>query len=280
MFSPREVAKGGSRCRSLITASKTITAVGYPVENAVTTDDSFQQSFWWLCFAVLRYFLYLCNTIVAVDCGTLIDDDNQLFNHLTHCQYPVTPMQSKSQLRLVYKSKRSQLGAEERRLRSGKIAEKALDFLSHKIEIQHIHIFLPIKRLHEIDTMFLIKKLQRKGKDVYTSVPDFENQGMSVVKITDARSFVEDVHGIPIPFPAEETDKGVLQLVFLPLLAYDLGGHRLGYGKGFYDRFLASLSGDVLKIGLSFFPPEEGIPVERHDFPMDGCISPNRIIEF
>lgn len=189
-------------------------------------------------------------------------------------------MQSKPQLRLIYKSKRNQLGAEERWVRSAEIAEKALNFLSNKTEIQHIHIFLPIKRLHEVDTMPLIGKLQKDGRAVYTSVPDFENREMNVVKITEDQSFVEDAHGIPIPFPAEETDKRVLQLIFLPLLAYDLEGHRLGYGKGFYDRFLASLSADILKIGLSFFPPEEEIPVERHDFPMNGCISPDLTIEF
>ena len=189
-------------------------------------------------------------------------------------------MQSKSQIRLIYKSKRDQLDREKRQFRSEKIAEKAMDFLSDKPGVRHIHVFLPIKSMHEVDTLPLIGKLQKEGLEVYTSISDFKNRVMNVVKIGDNQDFTEGEHGIPIPTAAEEVERGILQLVFLPLLAYDLEGHRLGYGKGFYDRFLASLSPDVLKVGLSFFPPEEEIPIEEHDFPMDACVSPDQIIKF
>ena len=153
-------------------------------------------------------------------------------------------------------------------------------FLSDKTGIRHIHIFLPIKRMHEVDTLPLIGKLQKEGFEVYTSISDFENMAMNVVKIANSQYFVKGGHGIPIPHTAEEMDREIVQLAFLPLLAYDLEGHRLGYGKGFYDRFLASLHPDVLKVGLSFFPPEEKIPVEEHDFPMDACVSPDQVIKF
>ena len=189
-------------------------------------------------------------------------------------------MQLKSQIRLIYKSKRAQLGPEEREWRSEKIAEKTMGFLSGKPEVQHIHVFLPIKKMHEVDTLPLVEKLQRKGLEVYTSVSDFETKMMNVVRIIDHQGFVEGEHGIPIPTAAEGANREILQLVFIPLLAYDLEGHRLGYGKGFYDRFLASLRLDVLKVGLSFFPPEAEIPVEEHDFPMDACVSPDQIIKF
>lgn len=189
-------------------------------------------------------------------------------------------MQSKAQIRLIYKLKRDQLGAEERQMRSMEIAKKAVNFLSNKAEIQHIHIFLPIKKMLEVDTLPLITKLQKEGFEVYTSISNFKTRAMNVVRIADSQLFVEGERGIPVPRMAEEVDQEILQLVFLPLLAYDLVGHRLGYGKGFYDRFLASLHPDVLKVGLSFFPPEEKIPVEQHDFPMDACISPGQLIEF
>ena len=71
-----------------------------------------------------------------------------------------------------------------------------------------------------------------------------------------------------------------IQVVFVPLLAYDKSGHRLGFGKGFYDRFLASLEQPVLKLGLSFFAPEEVITVESHDIPLDFCITPEQILKF
>src|SRR5690606_15407815 len=89
-----------------------------------------------------------------------------------------------------------------------------------------------------------------------------------------------DKYGIPAPLEIVEGSNSLLQVVFVPLLAYDLKGHRLGYGKGFYDRFLSQLSYGVLKVGLSFFPAEKFIPTEEHDVRLDSCINPEEVIEF
>ena len=89
-----------------------------------------------------------------------------------------------------------------------------------------------------------------------------------------------DAWGIPVPVVREEVLDALLQVVFLPLLAYDLNGHRIGYGKGMYDRFAAQLSHGVLKVGLSFFPPETSIPSEKHDVRLDFCINPEGVISF
>ena len=68
-------------------------------------------------------------------------------------------------------------------------------------------------------------------------------------------------------------------LVIVPLLAFDKKGYRVGYGKGFYDRFLQNSK--TLKIGLSFFAPtEEIIDVHLNDVRLDKCITPAGIIEF
>ena len=69
-------------------------------------------------------------------------------------------------------------------------------------------------------------------------------------------------------------------MVFVPLLAYDKQGNRLGYGKGFYDRFLAQCKSEVIKIGLSFFAAEDEIPHSDTDIPLDYCISPEHTYKF
>ncbi|MDR9457609.1 MAG: 5-formyltetrahydrofolate cyclo-ligase, partial [Salegentibacter sp.] len=72
-----------------------------------------------------------------------------------------------------------------------------------------------------------------------------------------------------------------LDLVFIPLLAFDKTGNRVGYGKGYYDRFLDSCKPGVIKIGLSFFEAEEEIKeMFETDVALDYCVTPNRVYQF
>jgi 5-formyltetrahydrofolate cyclo-ligase len=70
-------------------------------------------------------------------------------------------------------------------------------------------------------------------------------------------------------------------VVFVPLLAFDKKGHRVGYGKGFYDRFLSDCKPETIKIGLSFFEAEESISaILPSDIRLDFCVTPTEIIVF
>ena len=71
-----------------------------------------------------------------------------------------------------------------------------------------------------------------------------------------------------------------IEVVFVPLLAYDKSGNRVGFGKGFYDSYLSKLKPEVIKIGLSFYPPEETIQPQTHDVPLDYCITPEKVFTF
>ena len=189
-------------------------------------------------------------------------------------------MESKNKIRLLYKSKRLGIDQEQRGLLSEKIKTNVLQYFLGKVGIQHIHIFLPIDKLNEVNTFPLIKALQDQGKTVYTSTSDFQNGVMHTVKLAADPLFGSDKFGIPVPLDPVEGSNSLLQAVLIPLLAYDLGGHRLGYGKGFYDKFLSRLAPGVLKVGLSFFPAEKSIPTEEHDVRLDSCINPEEVIEF
>jgi 5-formyltetrahydrofolate cyclo-ligase len=97
--------------------------------------------------------------------------------------------------------------------------------------------------------------------------------------IGDSLTF--NTHQIPEPSmklpPILPTD---LDVVFIPLLQADTQGNRLGYGKGFYDRYLALCRPNVIKIGLNFFEPIPSIPAEKTDIPLNYLITPNRVYEF
>ena len=78
-----------------------------------------------------------------------------------------------------------------------------------------------------------------------------------------------------LPYPGTED----IDVVLIPLIVFDENGHRIGYGKGYYDRFLESCRPDTLKVGLSILPPIKEIPeVEAHDIPMDYCIGIDQVL--
>lgn len=189
-------------------------------------------------------------------------------------------MATKAELRDTYKQKRRDLESGTRLHLSSKIVRNALHYLEDKLHIRHIHIFLPIKRLYEINTFPLINALVHQDKNIYTSISDHDRQEMTTVKLSVNQNFIEDKYGIPVPAEWQKGDEELIQLIFMPLLAYDLKGHRLGYGKGFYDKFVAKFPKEVIKAGLSFFPPEEEIPIEPHDIPLDICINPDGVRVF
>lgn len=189
-------------------------------------------------------------------------------------------MMTKTALREIYKQKRKQLEAGQRLHLSSKVVQNALNYLSTHPGIEHIHVFLPIKRLHEINTFPLINSLVQQDKHIYTSISDHDKREMKTVKLTVSNHFIEDRWGIPVPAEWQSGEESLIQLIFLPLLAYDLRGQRLGYGKGFYDRFLSRFPPGVIKAGLSFFAPETTIPAEPHDVPLDICISPEGVRAF
>lgn len=84
----------------------------------------------------------------------------------------------------------------------------------------------------------------------------------------------EPTHGIPTAY-------NDIDMVLVPLLAFDTQGHRIGYGKGFYDRFLKACRNDCKKIGLAFFEPVEIIEEAGiHDIKLDHVLTPHDTYSF
>jgi 5-formyltetrahydrofolate cyclo-ligase len=104
---------------------------------------------------------------------------------------------------------------------------------------------------------------------------------MSHILLTDSTTIKKNKWHIPEPVNGITITPEQIDVVFVPLLAFDEQGHRVGYGKGFYDKFLAMCKPETLKIGLSFFESEKKITdVYQGDIILDYCVTPNDIYTF
>jgi len=185
----------------------------------------------------------------------------------------------KKELRIKYKALRATLSSENIEDKSLAIANLAVKSdIWNKL---YYHIFLPIVEHKEVDTEFLLQVLAGKDKEIIVSKSNFETRKMTHYLMTDNTKFKKNEYNIPEPVDGIEVPSNKIDVIFVPLLAFDKKGHRVGYGKGFYDNFLSECRKDVLKIGLSFFEPEEEIiDVCESDVRLDFCITPEKVYSF
>jgi 5-formyltetrahydrofolate cyclo-ligase len=148
--------------------------------------------------------------------------------------------------------------------------------------LQVIHLFLPVLAKREPDTWPIIDRLRREYPHLKIAVPRVNPQTgeldhfyfESLAQLTISPWGIQEPHS-GVPAVPEEID-----LVVIPLLAFDEFGNRMGYGKGYYDRFLNQCRPDAKRVGLSLFPPFEKLPTEPHDMPLHLCITPTEVLSF
>lgn len=149
-------------------------------------------------------------------------------------------------------------------------------------DTRYLHTYLPIRDKNEVDTMLLIQWLKENMPEIRIVVPksDFDTNVMSHYALEEV-SLKVGRFGIPEPVSGAEIAIKSIDMAIVPLLAVDRRGHRVGYGRGFYDRFLIECRPDVQTIGVSFFEPVEEIAGTRpEDIPLKKCITPSGIIDF
>jgi 5-formyltetrahydrofolate cyclo-ligase len=177
------------------------------------------------------------------------------------------------------KEARKLLSYEEIEEKSAAIANQLL-----KLDLwdnTYFHIFLPIETQKEVNTEYILHILQGKDKEIVLSKSDFKTTSMTPFLLTDNTKIKKNDYSIPEPVNGLQVPTKMIEVVFVPLLAYDKQGNRVGYGKGFYDKFLSQCSDDVIKIGLSFFEPEELIEdVFEDDVTLDFCVTTDHIYAF
>jgi 5-formyltetrahydrofolate cyclo-ligase len=183
----------------------------------------------------------------------------------------------KKELRNLYKEKRKALSKIDLEGLSITIANKLLemDIWEHS----YFHLFLPIEKQREVNTEFILQILHARDKEVVVSKANFENNTLVNYLLTDNTKIKINNYGIPEPENGIEVPNNKLDLVFVPLLAFDKKGNRVGYGKGFYDTLLSN--SNAVKVGLSFFEAEEVIDgCYEGDVPLDYCVTPKKTYRF
>ena len=189
---------------------------------------------------------------------------------------------TKARLRKIYLEKQKSLSEAERNARSRKIADEFFE----KINLQNIrflHVFLPIEKNREIETAFIFKRLWENFPAVATIAPRVNFQSMTLENFGfDAKTkLVCNRWQIFEPAESERVAPEKIDIVLVPLLAFDERGFRVGYGMGFYDKFLSRCRTDCVKIGVSYFAPAAEITdAAAFDVRLDFCITPEKVWGF
>ena len=150
-------------------------------------------------------------------------------------------------------------------------------------EIQSLLSYWPIPTHHEVNTLPITDFLQFRMPGLTLAYPrtEYEKLSMEAVVVDEETEYAMTHRGISEPQQGDILLPEELDAVFVPLLAYDVRGYRVGYGKGFYDKYLKLCRPDVIKIGFSYFAPEPLISdVHEFDIPLNFAITPERIYEF
>ncbi len=147
----------------------------------------------------------------------------------------------------------------------------------------YLHTFLPIKKQKELNIWPIIQTLWNEYSHIKlaTSVSNFSDSAMETYALEASTIIKENAYGIPEPVNSHKIEERLLDIILVPLLVADTTGHRVGYGKGFYDRFLTLCRPEAISIGLSPFPLVDKIAdVSSYDQQLDFCVTPVAVHAF
>lgn len=185
----------------------------------------------------------------------------------------------KAELRKIYLAKNTSLSIIETAEHSKTIADH---FFRHidLANVKNLHTFLRIEKYNEVDTSAIYQKVWRDFPAIRTLAPrtNVATGEIESVAFGPATELHENKWGIPEPTGEATADASEFDMVIVPLLCFDARGFRVGYGKGFYDKFLKKCREDCIKVGISHFPPVGKIDdVGAHDVRLDLCVTPEEV---
>ncbi len=189
----------------------------------------------------------------------------------------------KEDIRKLYKEKRATLSVQ--------LKEKMEDLMLIQFQQLVIDIpslimtYSPIKIFNEFDPQTITDYCYFKnpGQQLfYPVITEHTNPPEIISVIVDDDTFFKtNKYGIEEPVDGIDMFPTEIDLVIVPLLCFDKKGNRVGYGLGYYDRFLKLCRKDCLKIGFSYFDPiEQIIDTSKFDIKLDYCITPEAIYQF
>jgi 5-formyltetrahydrofolate cyclo-ligase len=188
---------------------------------------------------------------------------------------------TKTEARKLYKEKRLALTEQAR----AKLDDLLLiTFQSAQLDfIDSLLSYWPIEENNEPNTHLFTEFLRFRNPELKICYPktDFESGVMHAVATDIDTPFQKSTWNILEPDSDDRTDPSEIDMVFVPLLAFDRRGYRVGYGKGFYDKWLAQCKPGCVKVGFSYFEPIETLE-GRHDFDvsLNLCVTPHNLYVF
>ena len=186
---------------------------------------------------------------------------------------------SKTELRKKYLEKRKSLSDIEIEGFSEKIFNRVKEYFDLE-KINNIHIFISSEKLKEVKTDEFIKFLWERGKMVF--IPKVSGKELLCCELVKETILKPNAWGIGEPKGKPISLNSVsIDMVIIPLVYCDKKGNRIGYGKGFYDRFLSKINRNALKVGVSIFTPnEEIIDISPEDIALDYLVTSSEVFSF
>jgi 5-formyltetrahydrofolate cyclo-ligase len=187
----------------------------------------------------------------------------------------------KSLARREYLQQRLQLPAEE--IHNFTIAMKQLFSGMQLPPVGALLSYYPLTSRQEFNVAVCdsIVLERNPGAKIAWPKTDTETLSMEAHVLEEHGLFAKNKYNILEPIGNYVLLPDQVDLVFVPLLAFDRLGYRVGYGKGYYDRYLRRCRKDVMTIGFSFFEPIDTIrDIDQFDVPLKYCITPSRLYEF
>jgi len=187
---------------------------------------------------------------------------------------------TKSEARKEFLEKRKALNDAQRDILNLQIYNRF--FASGYLDtVKTVHIFLSIERTREPDTWQILDRIRREFPHVRLVVPKINGDNLEHYYFEGLHQLQQNDFGILEPTQGIPANLNKIDFVFVPLAAFDSKGNRVGYGKGYYDRFLKECRPDCLKAGLSFFEAADVFSdVAAHDVPLDICFTPGKVYTF
>ncbi len=184
----------------------------------------------------------------------------------------------KRRLRTLLRQQRLALSAQDVRKNSQRIAARlCVQAMFH--QARQILLYSPDE--NEVDTEGLWQEARRQGKYVYYPRVTADKQEVEFVRRHDNEPLIPGVFDILVP-PGENLLTSVAQtdLVLIPGVGFDRAGHRLGRGRGYYDRALRDILAGALRVGLAHdYQIVSHIPIDEHDERVDYIVTEKRLIE-
>lgn len=187
----------------------------------------------------------------------------------------------KAEIRESYKTKRAELSSSDKNRFDDLML---IHFQSLPIPVLNtILTYWPITENKEVNTHLFTNYLEFRNPGASLLYPkaNWDDQSMQAIQVNDDTEFVKNIHAIYEPANGLEIEADEIDLILVPLLVCDKKGFRVGYGKGFYDKFLNKCKKECIKIGLSYFEPIDTIDdLHEYDIPLNYCITPQKTYVF